>query len=209
MTLNCSISHIGGPTALIEVGELRLLTDAARGPPGRHYNFGLPFIGATKTAGPAVELDELGRIDAVLLSHDQHQDNLDLRGRDSLSRAGKVLTTVVGARRLGGNAEGLRPWESMVLGQGENLVTVTATPARHGVPGIHLLSGPAIGFFLEWPGQRHGGFYISGDTVYFRGIDRIARRFKISVAILHLGGVRFAASGPARYTLNSVEGARP
>ena len=208
MTLNCSITYIGGPTALIEVGELRLLTDPTFDPPGRHYNFGLPFIGSTKTAGPAVELDELGRIDAVLLSHDQHQDNLDLRGRDSLSRAGKVVTTIAGARRLGGNAEGLRPWESMVLGKGENLVTVTATPARHGVPGIHLLSGPAIGFVLEWPAQRHGALYISGDTVYFGGIQKIARRFRVSVAVLHLGGVRFTASGPARYTFNSDEGAR-
>src|SRR5258708_18505638 len=129
MTLNCSIRRIGGPTALIEVGELRLLTDPTFDPPGRHYNFGLPFIGSTKTAGPAVELDGLGRIDAVLLSHDQHQDNLDLRGRDSLSRAGKVLTTIARARRLRGNAEGVRPWESTVLGQGENLGTVAATTA--------------------------------------------------------------------------------
>ncbi len=208
MALTCSITHIGGPTALIQVGELRLLTDPTFDPPGRHYNFGLPFIGSTKTAGPALELDDLGRIDAVLLSHDQHQDNLDLRGRDSLGRASKVLTTIAGARRLGGNAEGLRPWESMVLGTDENLVTVTATPARHGVPGIHLLSGPAIGFFLEWPGQHHGGLYISGDTVYFGGVDKIARRFKISVAVLHLGGVRFRASGPARYTFDSAEGAK-
>src|SRR5258708_9087705 len=179
MALTCSITHIGGPTALIQVGELRLLTDPTFDPPGRHYNFGLPFIGSTKTAGPALELDDLGRIDAVLLSHDQHQDNLDLRGRDSLGRASKVLTTIAGARRLGGNAEGLRPWESMVLGTDENLVTVTATPARHGVPGIHLLSGPAIGFFLEWPGQHHGGLYTSVDPVYFGGIATIPRRFKI------------------------------
>src|SRR5258708_21122042 len=110
MTLNCSISHIGGPTALIEVGELRLLTDPTFDPPGRHYNFGLPFIGSTKTAGPAVELEGLGRIDAGLLSHDQHQDNLHLRGRDNRSPAGKVLTTVVGAMRLCRNAYELRPW---------------------------------------------------------------------------------------------------
>src|SRR5258708_10166187 len=152
MTLNCSITHIGGPTALIEVGELRLLTDPTFDPPGRHYNFGLPLIGSTKTAGPALELDGLGRIAAVLLSHDQHQDNLDLRARDSLSRAGKVLTTIAGAKRLGGNAEGLRPWEAMVLGEGENMGTVTATPARHGVPGISLLFGTAPAFVLAWTG---------------------------------------------------------
>src|SRR5258708_36506963 len=102
MTLNCSITHIGGPTALIEVGELRLLTDPTFDPPGRHYNFGLPLIGSTKTAGPALELDGLGRIDAVLLSHDQHQDNPHLPGRDRLSRAGQLRTTIAGPRGVAG-----------------------------------------------------------------------------------------------------------
>jgi L-ascorbate metabolism protein UlaG (beta-lactamase superfamily) len=187
---------------------MRLLTDPTFDPPGQHYNFGLPFIGSTKTEGPALGLDQLGAIDAVLLSHDQHQDNLDGRGRDALGLAAKVLTTTAGARRLGGNADGLRPWESTVLGGGDLRVTVTATPARHGAPGISLLSGPAIGFMLEWTGQEHGGLWFSGDTVYFGGIDRIASRFQVGVAVIHLGGVRFTASGPARYTFNAAEGLR-
>jgi L-ascorbate metabolism protein UlaG (beta-lactamase superfamily) len=208
MSATCFLTYIGGPTALIEIGGIRLLTDPTFDPPGRDYNFGLPFVGSTKIEGPAAGLDELGRIDAVLLSHAQHQDNLDTRGRDALNRATRVLTTTAGARRLGGNADGFRPWESTVLGDAGGRITVTATPARHGVPGISLLSGPAIGFMLEWAGQQHGALYISGDTVYFRGIDRIARRFRVSVAVIHFGGVRFAVSGPARYTFNSAEGLR-
>jgi len=31
------ITHIGGPTALIDVGEWRLLTDPTFDPPGRRY----------------------------------------------------------------------------------------------------------------------------------------------------------------------------
>jgi L-ascorbate metabolism protein UlaG (beta-lactamase superfamily) len=206
MPTACSITRIGGPTALIEVGGIRLLTDPTFDPPGRHYNFGLPFVGSTKTEGPAIGLDEVGKLDAVLLSHDQHQDNLDTMGRDALTRSGRVLTTTAAAKRLGGNADGLRPWESTVLGDAGGRITVTATPARHGVPGISLLSGPAIGFMLEWSGQENGALYLSGDTVYFRGIDRIARRFQVSVAVIHFGGVRFAVSGPARYTFNAAEG---
>ena len=34
------ITHIGGPTALLEVGEWRLLTDPTFGTPGRRYSFG-------------------------------------------------------------------------------------------------------------------------------------------------------------------------
>jgi L-ascorbate metabolism protein UlaG (beta-lactamase superfamily) len=87
-------------------------------------------------------------------------------------------------------------------------VTVTAMPARHGTLGSNLLSGPAIGFMLEWPGQVNGGLYISGDTVYFGDLEQIPERFKVSAGILHFGGVRFPISGPARFTMNAVEGLR-
>ena len=40
----------------------------------------------TKHAGPAIALSEIGEIDAVLLSHDQHFDNLDHAGRTLLQR---------------------------------------------------------------------------------------------------------------------------
>jgi hypothetical protein len=34
-----------------------------------------------------------------------------------MSRAGRVLTTTAGAERLGGNATGLEPWESLEPGE--------------------------------------------------------------------------------------------
>ena len=66
----------------------------------------------------------------------------------------------------------------MITGGGGHRITVTATPARHGALGTNLLSGPTIGFMLEWPGQEFGGLYISGDTVWFGGIEDVARRFR-------------------------------
>jgi hypothetical protein len=63
------ITHIGGPTALIEVGGWRLLTDPTFDPPGGHYPFRFG-IELEKLAGPAIEPGELGSVDAVLLSHD-------------------------------------------------------------------------------------------------------------------------------------------
>ena len=70
------ITHIGGPTALIEVDGWRLLTDPTFDPPGGKYNFGWG-TGSVKLAGPAVAASELGPLDAVLLTHDHHDDNLD------------------------------------------------------------------------------------------------------------------------------------
>lgn len=208
MPLNCTLTYVGGPTALIQVGGVRLLTDPTFDPAGHHYSFG-PGTGSTKTQDPAIGLDELLPIDAVLLSHDQHGDNLDRRGRDALNIAGKVLTTVAGAHRLGGNAVGLRPWEAaLITGTEGDQITVTAAPARHGTRGVNLLAGPTIGFVLEWPGQHHGPLYISGDTVFFSGIEKLARRFAVSAAVIHFGGVRFPISGPARYTFDAPEGLR-
>ncbi|MDP9134311.1 MAG: MBL fold metallo-hydrolase [Actinomycetota bacterium] len=202
------ITYIGGPTALIEVGGLRLLTDPVFDPPGGKYSFGLG-TGSQKLAGPALAAGELGRIDAVLLSHDHHADNLDPAGRALLPSAGRVVTTSSGAKRLGGNALGLDPWASTTLQAPDGPeVKVTATPARHGPPLSHPLVGDVIGFVLEWEGQRDGAFWISGDTVYYRGVGEVGERFDVGTALIHLGGVRFPISGPARYTMNAREAAR-
>lgn len=108
-----------------------------------------------------------------------------------------------GAKRLGGNAVGLAPWAT----HDEGSVRVTAVPARHGPPGIELIDSVTTGFVLEWPGQKRGPLYVSGDTVYFAGIEQIASRFAVGTVILHLGGVRFPLTGPLHYTF-TPDGAR-
>lgn len=54
------ITHIGGPTALIEAGGWRLLTDPTFDPPGRRYSFGWG-TSSVKTSGPALSAAELPR----------------------------------------------------------------------------------------------------------------------------------------------------
>nr|BFE57997.1 hypothetical protein GCM10020063_025230 [Dactylosporangium thailandense] len=49
------VTHVGGPTVLIEVGGWRLLTDPTFDPPGRRYTFGWG-TSSRKLAGPAVDL---------------------------------------------------------------------------------------------------------------------------------------------------------
>jgi hypothetical protein len=51
--------------------------------------------------------------------------------------------------------------------------------------------GKVIGFTIEWKGQQNGCIYISGNTVFFEGINELAKRKKIDVTILHLGAGAF------------------
>ena len=81
------ITHIGGPTTLIEFAGWRLLTDPTFDAPGRRYAFGWG-TSSRKTAGPAIAVADLGPIDAVLLTHDHHGDNLDDAGRALLPVGG-------------------------------------------------------------------------------------------------------------------------
>jgi hypothetical protein len=71
------IRLIDGPAALLEACGFRLLTDPTFDPPGQYQP---PHTTLSKTARPALAPEAVGPIDAVLLSHDQHADNLDNSG---------------------------------------------------------------------------------------------------------------------------------
>ena len=202
--MNLRLTHISTATLLIEIGSLRLLTDPVFDPAGGHYFFGYG-TDSIKLTGPSIAPQDLGNIDAILLSHDHHDDNLDRAGRALLPLAKKVITTSAGARRLKNNAIGLKTWQSTTIKADGIEIKITATPAHHGTLGSHLIVGETTGFILEWAGQKHGALYISGDTVWFNGLHEVAQRFKIGTAILHIGAARFPIMGPIRFTLNAKE----
>jgi len=205
--VNIRLTHISTATLLLEIGSLRILTDPVFDPAGGHYFFGYG-TDSIKLTEPSIRVEDLGRIDAVLLSHDHHEDNLDRAGRALLPLANQVVTTSAGAKRLGNNAIGLRSWQSAVVKSDSFDIKVTAVPARHGSLGSHLIVGETTGFVLEWPGQKHGALYISGDTVWFNGINEIAHRFQIGTAILHIGKAGFPITGPIHFTFNTREAVR-
>jgi L-ascorbate metabolism protein UlaG (beta-lactamase superfamily) len=197
------LTHIGGPTVLIEVAGWRILTDPTFDEPGRRYKFGWG-TSSRKVAGPAISVDEVGSIDAVLLSHEHHADNLDELGRTVLAAADVVVTTVSGARRVGGSARGLEAWSVTRLeAPNRSPIDITATPCRHGPPLSHPIVGDVIGFALHWDAQDQGVLWISGDTVLYDGVREVANRLRVDIALLHLGGVRFPVSGPLRYTMTA------
>jgi L-ascorbate metabolism protein UlaG (beta-lactamase superfamily) len=105
---------------------------------------------------------------------------------------------------LGKQAHGLALWSTTFLqSPGRTAIQITATPARHGPPGSRPIVGDVIGFALQWAGQQNGVVWISGDTVLYRDLREAVQQLDIGVAIVHLGGVRFAITGPLHYTMTA------
>ncbi|WP_373426578.1 MBL fold metallo-hydrolase [Microbacterium trichothecenolyticum] len=128
----------------------------------------------TKTTDSFLDPTQIGQIDAVLLSHDQHPDNLNRLGRKYVEDSTSVtLTTSLAASRLSGHCRGLRVWEQTRAGD----TTVTAVPAQHGPDGTEHLTGPVIGFVLESVDGRT--VYISGDNASLAAVEDIAARFPV------------------------------
>ncbi|MGW4403677.1 MBL fold metallo-hydrolase [Nonomuraea sp. NPDC004702] len=183
---------LGGPTALFEYGGLRFLTDPTFDAPGDYH---VPGGRLTKTAPPSATPADLGRIDVVLLSHDEHPDNLDHAGRALLADVPLTLTTPGGGQRLGGTARGLADWESIELDRRDGgTITVTGVPAVHG-PGpreeVEPITGQVVGFVLT--GEGLPTVYVSGDNASLDAVRQIAGRFgPVDTAVLFAGGPRFS-----------------
>ncbi|CCK28715.1 hypothetical protein BN159_4336 [Streptomyces davaonensis JCM 4913] len=192
MSSTLPIRVLGGPTAFFEYGGLNFLTDPTFDAPGEYPNPGRPTLRklAPTSAAPA----ELGRIDVVLLSHDEHADNLDRAGRALLAEVPLTLTTPGGGARLGGTAKGLADWETLDLDRpGGGTVTVTAVPAIHG-PGpretVEPVTGQVVGFVLT--GEGLPSVYVSGDNASLDAVKEIADRFgPVDTAVLFAGAPRF------------------
>ncbi|KAA2266625.1 MBL fold metallo-hydrolase [Solihabitans fulvus] len=189
MMTNLTVRYLGGPTSIIEVGGLRLLTDPTFDAPGE-YPIGSRSL--TKTMDSPIAPAEVGPIDAVLLSHDQHPDNLDRLGREYLADAPLVLSTGQAEGRLGGAVRAVPNWTEVELPRPDGgVLLVTGVPAQHGPDGSEPLVGEVTGFVLSGDGLPT--VYVSGDNASLDVVRAIAERFAtVDVAVLFAG----AASTP-------------
>ncbi|MEV6107939.1 MBL fold metallo-hydrolase [Streptomyces sp. NPDC051940] len=194
--------YLGGPTALLELAGVRLLTDPTFDAP-RDY----PSPSGTtlvKTAGPALTEAEVGEVDAVLLSHDQHADNMDHAGRAYVERAALTLSTASAATRMGPVVRALPAWEHLDLPRPDGgVLRVTAVPAQHGPDGTEHIVGEVTGFVLS--GEDLPTVYVSGDNASLDVVRAIAERFpEPDVAVLFAGGVQTPLLPGEYLTLSSA-----
>jgi L-ascorbate metabolism protein UlaG (beta-lactamase superfamily) len=202
------LTLVGGPTALIEYGPLRILTDPTFDGPGDYPRPGTTVV-LQKLVGPAIPAAQILPVDVVLISHDHHSDNLDHSGRELLAEVPLVLTTDAGAERLGGGAVGMVPGDGVDLDGG---VRVVAVPAHHGPPDGWEKNGPVIGFVLSGPDLPR--VYLSGDNAAPALVEEIvAAHGPFDAVVLFAGGAQVPeAWGPdVNLTLDAaaaVEAAR-
>lgn len=199
-----TIRHLGGPTALITIGGLRLLTDPTFDPPG-DYPIGTRVL--TKLTGPVLTPEQLGPVDAVLLSHDQHPDNLDHSGRDYLATVPLVLATTSAPERLGDLARPLPNWETVELPRaGGGILRITGVPAQHGPDEHRDHLAEVTGFVLSGDGLPT--VYVSGDNASLDVVRTITSRLSpFDIAILFAGGAQTALYPGANLTLSSSDAA--
>lgn len=184
---------VGGPTLHFTYAGLSVLTDPTFDEPGEYPG----PITLYKLTGPAVQPSDLGAIDLVLLSHDQHDDNLDHSGRALLPQVPVVLGTLDSAERIP-HITGLEPWQQHRVGD----ATITAVPALHGPEGAESLSGAVTGFVLEAEGEPT--VYVSGDNASVDRVREIAARYpRIDVAVLFAGAANVGRFGDSDLTLNA------
>lgn len=200
-----AVTVLGGPTTVVDIAGRRLVMDPTFDPPGEHAYL-------TKLTGPAVGADALGPVDAVLISHDQHPDNLDDDGRRMALAAPLVLTNPGAAARLGPPAVGVPAWQSYDLPGGSGPLAAQAVPAVHGPADGQRDAGGHVncevtGFVLSGPGLPT--VYLSGDNASMSTVKDVADRVgAIDVAVLFAGAARVPAKERARpLTLTSARAA--
>jgi L-ascorbate metabolism protein UlaG (beta-lactamase superfamily) len=182
-----AVTRVTHSCHLIEIGGRTFLTDPWFSTRSGYFQ-GEPI---------AVGIPDLPRLDGVLISHD-HYDHCDLAAfatyRDRSVPLFVAETVVDPARRHGfHNVTALKPWEEAGAGG----VTVTATPAKHGVYEVTfvLRSGPEA-------------VYFAGDTMLIPELGEIPQRLgHISLALLPTNGLHIRPANNMQVVMNAQEAA--
>ncbi len=169
------ITWLGHATFLVQLDGVSLLVDPALAP--------TIFGGIARNVPPAVPVEKLPAIDAVLVTH-SHYDHLDLPTVERVRApvvAGLGLESFFGQRGIPATELG---WWSATDVRG---VRVTFVPAQHWSRRRFFDTNRTLwgGFVVE---GACATVYHSGDTAWFAGFEEIGTRFaRIDAALLPIG----------------------
>ncbi|XTZ15180.1 MBL fold metallo-hydrolase [Micromonospora echinospora] len=217
MTTEASVTFVGTATTVLDIGGFTLLTDPNFLHRGQRAYLGHGLWSKRRTE-PALTIDQLPDLDAVVLSH-LHGDHFDRVARRELDRRLPIVTTPQAERKLRRwgfrAADGLPTWESRELTRDRVTLRLTAVPGRHGPGLLDRLLPDVMGTVvdLERDGRREFRLYVTGDTLHRPMLAEIPERFPdIDAMLIHLGGTRIAGillTMDAKQGADTVELIRP
>lgn len=177
---------IGHSTVLLRIGETTILTDPVF---GRRCGLGSGFRGATigprRIAPPALLIDQLPKIDLVLLSH-AHMDHFDIWSLKRLESRGTTVITAVNTKNLlrprrWGRVTELRWGDSTRVGP----LAVQAFRVQHwGARMIADMRRGYNGYVIEGEKVR---IIFGGDTAMTDSFKRLKSSRPFDMAIMPIG----------------------
>jgi len=195
--LTASVTFIGNATTLLRIGDFTLLTDPNFLTAGSRVYLGYGAW-ARRLTDPAMTIDQLPALDAVVLSH-LHGDHFDRVAKAGLPSSTPIVTTRQAQRRLQKwkfeAVRGLPTWETHDWTRGRQTLRVTAVPGRHGPGPVDLVLPDVMGSVIELVVDRvcRLRVYITGDTLHRPFLAEVPRRCgDIDAMLIHLGGTRLA-----------------
>ncbi len=177
-----SVTWVGHSTFLFQMAGVRFLTDPTWSNTASPVSFG-----PRRYVDPGLEIDDLGRIDFVVISHN-HYDHLDVDTLKRLSNGHTRFLVPLANRetlerhRIGPVVE-LDWWDSITIGEAR----IHCVPARHWSRRAVTDMDRAL-----WSGwvvrTQTQAVYFAGDTGMFPGFEEIARRLgPIDLAAIPIG----------------------
>lgn len=191
-----SLTFIGNATTLIRRSGFTILTDPNFLHAGQRVHLGYG-LWTKRLSDPAMELEALPPLDAVVLSH-LHGDHFDRVAQRRLARNLPIVTTPHAARRLRrwgfDRSTAVETWQTWTAENPDGgRLTVTALPAQHAFGVLGRLLPPVMGSLLEFcdgPNADPYRLYLTGDTLLHDRLREIGERFQIDLGVVHLGGTR-------------------
>jgi L-ascorbate metabolism protein UlaG (beta-lactamase superfamily) len=169
-----TLTFVGNATTVLRLGAFTVLTDPNFIRRGQRAYLG-KGLWSRRLQDPALGIDELPPLDAVVLSH-LHGDHFDRVARRGLTRDVPMRT-----------------WQRTTFERGGERLEVEALPGVHGYGVMKALLPPVMGSLLEHRAADGATtrVYVTGDTLPGEHLDEIARRYPgIDAAVVHLGGTR-------------------
>ncbi|MER3495076.1 MAG: MBL fold metallo-hydrolase [Mastigocladus sp. ERB_26_2] len=193
---NGSIFFIGTATVLIRYAGFTILTDPNFLHQGDHVHLGYG-IRSTWLTNPALDIEQLPKVDFVLLSH-MHEDHFDRVAAEKLDKNLPIVTTHHAAAKLQKQGfkspQPLETWETLTVVKDDTRLNITAMPGIHGPGILAVVLPPVMGSMLEFQtslGETKFRLYITGDTLIHEKFKEIPQRYpNIDLALFHLGGTK-------------------